>query len=232
MRSLLSALAASGLALAFVAAARADDRKRDDERNTEVARGRVTRVDPTAGRITVSTRGGKEMEFRVDDASRLEQDGRNARLGDFKEGARVRVTYARRGGENRVVRLAPALVGNGEVRSAVRDALREGRGFAFRQKDELRRRMDEHLRELDDRIDDLQERADAAGAEGRRKYRETLEDLQRRRDAARAKIDRLRGASADSYEDLKSGALDALNDLQRAYDDARSRIPAAGRDRP
>jgi hypothetical protein len=58
MRSLLPALAASGLALALVAAARGDDRKRDDERNTEVARGRVTRVDPADHRITVSTRGG------------------------------------------------------------------------------------------------------------------------------------------------------------------------------
>ncbi len=216
MRSILSALAVSGLVALAAGPARADEGK------TEVARGKVTKVDPGSGQITLSTHHGMELHLRVDDRSKLEQDGNSAHLGDFKEGMNVRVKYKRHGNENHVVSLRPALIGSGQVRAAALEALNHVKGFAFSKKEEAQRQMDARLRELDDRIDDLQEKANAAAPEARRRYEQTIDDLHRRSEAAQAKINQLGGATASSFEDLKTGALNALDDLQRAYDRAKS----------
>jgi len=232
MRHRFAVLVASGLALTvLVAALPARDRERADADRAVTIRGRIVRVRPEDNQLTLKTRN-KEVELRVGKGSRLQMDGQDVRLDQFKEGTRVRVTYLRQDGANRVVTLAPALIGNGEVQRGVREALQAARAYNYRQREEFQRRAQANLRELDERIADLQDRAEDAGQESRQQYQRLLEELRRRRDVAREKVARLKDASADNWEDIRAGAGQALDDLQQAYDQARTRFKDAARPGP
>jgi hypothetical protein len=216
---------ASGIALAVLAAPLpADDKANADADKGQTVRGRITKVQPDEGRITIRTRHGKDLTLRVDNNSELQMDGKPARLNQFKEGTRVRVTYDRKGGADHVVSLAPTLIGSGEIKRQVRDLLRTVRDYGYQNRDEYQKKMQAALRDLDERIEDLRDRADDAGAEARRKYARELDELGKKREVLREKLDKVKAASPGAFKDLKAGADEAYNDLLKAYDRARARF--------
>jgi predicted nucleic acid-binding Zn-ribbon protein len=78
------------------------------------------------------------------------------------------------------------------------------------------------LRDIDARIETLQARSAKVSTEAQAELREKIAELRDKREVVRRKLQALRTASAQSWEDMKAGIAAAANDLAQAYDDAVS----------
>jgi len=74
------------------------------------------------------------------------------------------------------------------------------------------------------KIDPLEAKAREAGADAKIEYQRQLDELRARRDEAQAKLDQVRNASGEAWEDIKQGADDAWNACKHAVEDAVARF--------
>ena len=85
-------------------------------------------------------------------------------------------------------------------------------------------KMDARLREWQANIDALKARADQAGAEQRIKYHEEIDSLRTKQQRVQEKLEELRTAGTDAWEDVKAGVEVAWTDLQDAVQRARDKF--------
>ena len=85
-------------------------------------------------------------------------------------------------------------------------------------------RFDAQMREWSAEIALLNAKADKAKAEAKIEYYKTIESLQGKQDAAKAKLQELRAAGDDAWEDLKTGAENVWTDVKTAFAGAASRF--------
>ena len=81
-------------------------------------------------------------------------------------------------------------------------------------------KLDAQLEEWNAQIALLKARADKARAEAKIEYYKTIEALQYKQDEARAKLDELKTAGDEAWEDLKTGAEKAWAEVKSAFRDA------------
>jgi len=190
----------------------------------QTVRGRIQEVRPSTKQLLLTTEGGKELTLRVDDRSRLQQQGKEVALDQFKKGMRVQAVYESRDGGNRLVSLTPALVSAAEVQKEIRDALQAAGAYTYQHRDEYRRRLQNVLDQVNDRIEQLQSQAARAGAEARKEYAEQIDQLRRLRDKVETQAERVKSATPKAWDDLKSGVGAALEDLRKAFEKAGERF--------
>jgi hypothetical protein len=183
---------------------------------TGVVRGRVVKADPAANRITVRPNAGPDMTFAVPAGSRLEAGGKPATLARFKEGQRVRVTYAEKGGTNEVILLKPAVTTDEELGREVRQALSAAKDYTFQQKEKYEAELQEVIADVDDRIDHLEAEAKDVGAEARQRLQARIADLKQKRANLYDRLGGVKSATADAWSDVRSGVNAAAADLERA----------------
>jgi len=70
----------------------------------------------------------------------------------------------------------------------------------------------------------LKAKADKAKAEGRIEYYKTIEALQHKQDVAGTKLHQLKIAGDDAWEDLKTGAEKAWDEVTAAFHNASSKF--------
>lgn len=87
-----------------------------------------------------------------------------------------------------------------------------------------REKREAQLREWAAKLDAWQARAQKAKAEAKIRYQEEVDDLRGRLRAARQKLDALRDAGGDAWEDLRAGMDEAVRDLKRAFERASSKF--------
>jgi multidrug resistance efflux pump len=80
------------------------------------------------------------------------------------------------------------------------------------------------LDELDAKIDVLKAKAKQAGASVKADYYETVEDLQKKRSEAQTKLQHLRDAGDDAWEDMKQGVEESWTAFAAAVKSAVSRF--------
>lgn len=85
-------------------------------------------------------------------------------------------------------------------------------------------KLDAQLEEWNAQIALLKARADKAKAEVKIEYYKTIEALQRRQDEARTKLDELKTAGDEAWEDLKTGAEKAWDEVKTAFHSAASKF--------
>jgi uncharacterized coiled-coil DUF342 family protein len=85
-------------------------------------------------------------------------------------------------------------------------------------------KMDARLREWQANIDALRARADQVGAEQRIKYYEEIESLRTKQQRVHEKLEELRTAGTDAWEEVKTGVEVAWSDLQDAVQRARDKF--------
>ena len=88
----------------------------------------------------------------------------------------------------------------------------------------FRQTMDARLASLDAQIDSLKVQSDMAGDTLKARIEEDIEGLKKQRDRAKDKLDDLGSATADKWDDAKSGAVSALDSLDASFDRARARM--------
>jgi hypothetical protein len=188
--------------------------------DTTVVSGKVTGLSASHNELTVRTAEGRTVRLRLRDDARVLLDGKPARLSEFKEGT---VAVATCEGDQ-VVRLAGNPDAAGDVRKEVREAVNAIKASSYSQKEKARERMGSLMRRLDERIDALRVRAAEAGPELREKYKHEIEVLQQKRAALRKRLEKVREASPEAWEDIKAGVSGALDDLGSAFERAWSRF--------
>lgn len=70
----------------------------------------------------------------------------------------------------------------------------------------------------------LKAKADKATAQAKIEYYETIEALQHKHDEARTKLQELKAASDEAWEDLKTGAEKAWTEVRTAFHGAASKF--------
>jgi len=78
-------------------------------------------------------------------------------------------------------------------------------------------KLDAQLEEWNAQIALLKARADKAKAEAKIEYYKTIEALQHKQDEAGTKLDELKTASDEAWEDLKTGAEKAWDEVKAAF---------------
>lgn len=214
-----TALVLGGL-LGLAAAATAADKAEDRETRF---RGTLTRVQPAERQLTVKNRDGRELTFTLEERSKVMVDGREASLDRLKVGDGVVVQYEARGDRKAVVsvRNTPAL---DVLKRQGKEFLQSLKAYGYQQRDEYMRKLEATLVQMDEHIQDLKEQARQAGADAQQRYAKELEELRRKREDVQARLAKAKEASPQAWEDIKSGANAALDDLQKALERARSRF--------
>jgi predicted ATP-binding protein involved in virulence len=85
-------------------------------------------------------------------------------------------------------------------------------------------KLDAQLKEWNAQIALLKAKADTAKTEAKVEYYATIEALQHKRDTAKAKFQELKAANAGAWEDLKTGAERARDEVKAAFHEAVSRF--------
>jgi len=109
-----------------------------------------------------------------------------------------------------------------DVKREMRELLNTIKAHTFEQKEAYGKAIENKLRDIDARTEALQARAARAKAKAQAELRERIAELKDDREVMRKKLQELRLASAQSWEDMKSGIAAAAEDLAQAYDDALS----------
>jgi multidrug resistance efflux pump len=85
-------------------------------------------------------------------------------------------------------------------------------------------KFDTQLKEWGVEIGLLKAKADKAKAEAKIEYHKTIATLEGKLDAARTKLQELRTAGDDAWEDLKTGAEKVWTEVKTAFQGAASRF--------
>jgi prefoldin subunit 5 len=85
-------------------------------------------------------------------------------------------------------------------------------------------KLDAQLEEWSAQIALLRARADKARKEAKIEYDKTIESLQHKQDDVRTKLNELKTAGDEAWEDLKSGAEKAWNEVKAAFHEAISKF--------
>jgi len=85
-------------------------------------------------------------------------------------------------------------------------------------------RADSQLNQLNRHINDLKAKADRAQGNAKAELNAEIDQLRKKQAAAHQHIAQVEAASEDSWRSLQAGADAALNDLQKAYDEAAARF--------
>lgn len=200
------------LALGLVGA---DDARSDPK----TIRGRVKELQPPE-RLTVETSQGELVKLHVGKDATLRYEGQPADLRRFTLGTSVRVTYEPRDGAGRAIEITHGSVSAAQVKQDVNDALRSVKDYTYQQKDEYERKLQGVLRQLDDQVQDLNERAAQASGTAKEQLSKSAADLNARAEVVRQRLQRVRSASADAWQDLRAGVHSAFEELRDAFERA------------
>ena len=91
-------------------------------------------------------------------------------------------------------------------------------------KDDYQEKVEARLKELDAQIDVLRAKADKATAETKLECYTQLVPVNTKREVARVRLQTMAVVGEQAREDLKTGVVDALNDLERAVGKATSAV--------
>ncbi len=85
-------------------------------------------------------------------------------------------------------------------------------------------KLDAQLKEWNTQLSLLKAKADKTRAEAKSEYYKIIEELRNKVDDARPKLQELKAAGDEAWEDLKSGAEKAWADIRTALDKAVSKF--------
>ena len=85
-------------------------------------------------------------------------------------------------------------------------------------------KFDAQLKEWSAQISLLKAKANNAKADAKIEYHKTIDALQRKQNEAKTKLQKLKTAGDEAWEDLKAGAENAWVEVKTAFRDATSRF--------
>lgn len=91
-------------------------------------------------------------------------------------------------------------------------------------KNEFIAATDTKFRELDAKIDDLAKKAEGYKDDAKAQADKALAELREQRDKAKVKFEEVKKASAETWKDVKAGFASAMDELEKAFDNVKSKF--------
>jgi hypothetical protein len=98
------------------------------------------------------------------------------------------------------------------------------KGYGYAKKDEVTNWADQKLDQLQQKMAALKTKAEETGGDAKSRWDELAGGFEKQRRQAAEQIDRLKGASAGAWDDVKQGTLDAIATLDKSLEQAASRL--------
>jgi len=111
-------------------------------------------------------------------------------------------------------------VSSGDVKQKMGDAAQTAKAYLAQQQDKYLKQAQDKLTDFDKKISWLKEQAAKQTGEMKKKLDDQVAGLQKQADSAKQKLEGMKGAGAEAWEKLKSGADEALAELEKDYKQA------------
>ena len=113
-----------------------------------------------------------------------------------------------------------------DVKKEAKEAIETTKAYSLQQKEEYQKQMEAKLQDFDREIQSLQDKvksgASALKEDSIAKFNQSMEELSKKKQAVAEKLNELKSESGKAWEDTKSGVDNAMDELGKAYDRARS----------
>jgi hypothetical protein len=182
--------------------------------------GRVTAVQPDSNTLTVVTTAGDKLKLRVGAGTKLEHNGRAAKLNSFVVGDPVSVRYENGSDGARALAVHSDATTARTVREKMEAALKAAGKYTYREKEKFQRAMGHVLQDLDGEIHRLEARANEAKGPARRELDREVVKLKEHARQVRKELGKAGPAAEGAWEDIKKGTASALNGLGNAINKA------------
>ncbi|TMQ29943.1 MAG: hypothetical protein E6K65_07215 [Nitrospirae bacterium] len=106
------------------------------------------------------------------------------------------------------------------------EAVTATKDYTIQQKDAFQRKVQTELDEMQVRIKQLRGQVKHASAEARADIQKAIGELEKKKDLANKKVKAIHSATASSWEQVKSKAEAAMDDLRDSLTRARSYLPS------
>lgn len=117
-------------------------------------------------------------------------------------------------------------VTSADVKKEAKKAMETTKAYTLQQKEEYEKQIKAKLQKINGEIQQLQSKAQSRATElkekGKAEFAQAMEGLHKKKQAAAEKLNELNSASGKAWEDMKSGMDEAMDELIKAYDRARS----------
>lgn len=111
-----------------------------------------------------------------------------------------------------------------EIQRETKEATGAIQNFTVEQKEALQNQVQDQLAFLDDKVNDLQAKAANAGDEAKDEIGELTADLKQKLQTAKLQAEQLKDASADNWDNVKTGMTSAINEVNEAYNKVVARM--------
>jgi chromosome segregation ATPase len=112
----------------------------------------------------------------------------------------------------------------GDAQAATQAAVETTQGQIQRNKDQLVASAEQKLRELDAKIDEFGKKLGTLTADTKAEANKALESLREKRAELGPRLEELKKASQQTWNDVKSGVETAMAELEKAYQNAKSKF--------
>ncbi len=96
--------------------------------------------------------------------------------------------------------------------------------YGYAKKDEVTNWADQKLEQLQQKTAALKAKAEETGGDAKGRWDDLASGFEAQQRQAAEQIDRLKGASASAWDDVKQGTLDAIATLDKSLEQAASRF--------
>jgi TolA-binding protein len=110
------------------------------------------------------------------------------------------------------------------VPGSATQALQSIRGQFERGKDQVISTTEQKLKDFDVRIDELGRKAEGLAVDAKAEANKALEVLREKRAQLQPRIEELKKSTQQTWEDTKAGLETAMTELDKAYQNARSKL--------
>ncbi len=119
----------------------------------------------------------------------------------------------------------PAKVTSEDVKKQAEQTWSTAKEYTLQEKQEYQKRIESQLADLSQRIDELKEKAKTAKQDAVVKLQAQMEALKKQKEVAEQKLSELRSSTSNAWGEVKDGVDKAMDNLKKAYENARSYFP-------
>jgi len=111
-----------------------------------------------------------------------------------------------------------------KLREQARNAVTTTRDYLEQQKGRWQKRYADELSEADKQLADLKAKTAQAGQKARSELDKVLSQLEQKKESAAQKLEQLKNAGADKWQELRTNAEAAFADLEKSFKDTFTRF--------
>jgi uncharacterized protein YbjQ (UPF0145 family) len=91
-------------------------------------------------------------------------------------------------------------------------------------KEAYQEKIEAQLKEWSAKLHEMKAKADKAGADAKIEMYKQIDHLRAQKDAAQHKLNEIKGASAETWETLKSGSEKALGEMKKTWESVKAKF--------